>query len=167
MERDFDKWFQSFEPLMHGTYGWRGSVIQFIDHFLGYAGLRTVRKLHAGKFRVPIAGSISNAQVKKAILANAPQVYRDHYDTIRKIVPNHQLLNYELGSGWEQICDFLGKHQPREKFPWINEAAALEKAMTGVVLERLIEVGMKVLWPMVGLLVLLVAAVAVRWQFLK
>ena len=147
---------------MEGTYGWRGSVIQFIDQFLGYAGLRTVRKLHAGKFRVHNKESLSYDKVKEAILANAPRVYQDHYESIKRIVPNERLLNYELGSGWEQICRFLGKDQPQEKFPWINEAAALEKAMNEVVLERLREVGMRVLWPTVGLLVLLLAVVAVR-----
>ena len=146
---------------MDGTYGWRGSVIQFVDQFLGYAGLRTVRKLHAGKFCVQNKETISNAQVQEAILGNAPQIYQDHYEVIRKIVPKERLLNYELGSGWEQLCKFLGKDEPKEDFPWINEAAALEKAMNGVVLQRLREVGMRLLWPIAGLLMLVLAVVAV------
>jgi hypothetical protein len=162
VERDFDKWLKSFRTLMDGVYGWRGSVIQFIDQFLGYAGLRTVRKLYAGKFRIREKETIDNARIKEAILVNASVVYEDHYDTIRRIVPKDKLLNYELGSGWDQICEFLGKEKPQEKFPRINEAAALEKAMNGVVLDRLREISVKLLWP-TGLLVLLLAAgVAVK-----
>ena len=143
---------------MDGTYGWRGSVVLFIDQFLGYAGLRTVRKLHAGKFRVPGKEHINNTQIHEAILANARTTYVNHYETIRRIVPAERLLNYRLGSGWKPMCDFLKRKEPEEKFPWVNEAAALEKTMNGVVLERLQEIGTRLLWPIIGLLVLVLAA---------
>jgi hypothetical protein len=37
------------------------------------------------------------------------------------LVPKERLLNYKLGSGWQDLCDFLGKEVPDEPFPRLNE----------------------------------------------
>ena len=51
-----------------------------------------------------------------------------------------------------------GKEEPQVEFPWINEAAALEKKMTGTVILRLQEAGAKLLWPLLGVLAVAIAA---------
>lgn len=35
-----------------------------------------------------------------------------------------RLLEYELGTGWEPLCKFLGKPVPSVPFPHVNESAA-------------------------------------------
>jgi hypothetical protein len=64
---------------------------------------------------------------KEEILSNLRSAYYEHYDSIRDATPLGQLLEYELGSGWEPLCKFLGKPIPNEPFPQINEKAALEE----------------------------------------
>ncbi|KAJ7608812.1 hypothetical protein FB45DRAFT_993741 [Roridomyces roridus] len=60
---------------------------------------------------------------------NARSRYRAHYAQVRSVAPKDRLLEYELGSGWEPLCKFLGKEVPDVSFPRINEAAELKKAM--------------------------------------
>lgn len=38
-----------------------------------------------------------------------------------------RLLVYEIGQGWEPLCQFLGMPVPDEPFPRVNERAALEE----------------------------------------
>jgi len=65
--------------------------------------------------------------------ANARAVYRRHYAEIRAMVPEERLLEYELGSGWEPLCAFLGKRVPDVAFPHRNEAETLELAFGYVI----------------------------------
>jgi len=66
-------------------------------------------------------------------LDNLRPKYREHYQSIRDVVPRDRLLEYRLGSGWEPLCEFLGKEVPDVPFPRVNESDALQdwiKVMT-------------------------------------
>ena len=131
MERSYEKWHASVIPVIHGIFGWKGFVLYCLDLVLGYSGLRTYRKLWLGYFHA------SNAS---ELVANLSPVYSEHYLRIKRLVPADQLLEYTLGSGWQSLCDFLGKDEPPVDFPWINEAAALQVKMQKVINARLREV---------------------------
>jgi Sulfotransferase domain len=45
---------------------------------------------------------------------------------MRKLVPSERLLTYELGSGWEPLCKFLGRDVPNVPFPHLNESKEFE-----------------------------------------
>jgi len=68
-----------------------------------------------------------HARDKEEMRANLRAAYYEHYDTIRAVTPPERLLEYELGSGWEPLCKFLGKPIPKEPFPHVNEKAALKE----------------------------------------
>jgi hypothetical protein len=42
-------------------------------------------------------------------------------------VPKERLLEYELGSGWDPLCAFLGKEVPDVLFPRANESAIMQE----------------------------------------
>ena len=65
--------------------------------------------------------------------SNALVAYRKHYADIRATVPKERMLEYQLGSGWEPLCKFLGKEVPSVPFPHRNEAATLENAFSAVI----------------------------------
>ncbi len=48
-------------------------------------------------------------------------VFREHYEEIRRVVPPENLLEYEVSQGWEPLCRFLGQCIPSEKFPQGND----------------------------------------------
>jgi hypothetical protein len=76
------------------------------------------KKMILGKF---------HASTSEEALTNAERFYLQHYENIRRLVPPERLLEYKLGSGWEPLCDFLGKEVPPEEFPWLNETGELRE----------------------------------------
>ncbi|WP_306047554.1 sulfotransferase family protein [Nioella sp. MMSF_3534] len=44
-------------------------------------------------------------------------VYEDHVAQVKARIPPERLLTYELGSGWEPLCTFLGCDVPSEPYP--------------------------------------------------
>ncbi len=52
------------------------------------------------------------------------------YELIRRILPRERLLEYQLGSGREPLCDFLGKEVPDVEFPKVNETDSMHEKMS-------------------------------------
>ena len=117
--------------------------------------MRVFRKLYLAYFRAADAAGV---------IRNADDVYRDHYARVRRLVPADRLLNYELGSGWGPLCEFLGKEEPADgvEFPWVNEAPALRKKVAVVMASRVGEAWRKVVWPLLGFLSAVFALSLVR-----
>lgn len=51
------------------------------------------------------------------------QVYLDHVEEIRSLVPPERLLEYQIGDGWGPLCEFLGEDVPDTAFPRGNDMA--------------------------------------------
>lgn len=58
---------------------------------------------------------------------NARNVFRDQYESVRALVPKDQLLEYQVGEGWDRLCDFLDVPVPQFAYPHTNEAAAFRE----------------------------------------
>jgi hypothetical protein len=50
----------------------------------------------------------------------AVSIYLEHIDEVRSSVPSERLLVYNVSSGWEPLCAFLGKECPNVPFPHTN-----------------------------------------------
>jgi hypothetical protein len=92
-------------------------VIAKPDQFLGYAGLCCFRKLWLGYLR-----ATNDSDLLEMVILG----YGEHYKRMRHLVPRERIWNYELGLGWEPLCDLLEKEKPLVKFPKANEAADLK-----------------------------------------
>ncbi|KAK4540175.1 hypothetical protein LTR36_009761 [Oleoguttula mirabilis] len=127
VERDEDKWFASIEGLLEGVLNPVAVyVLRFTDpRWFGRINNTGLQWIEA------FFGSTNLAQAKR----NARQAYRAHYAGIRATVPKERLLEYELGSGWEPLCEFLGKDVPGVAFPRRNEAKTIQAAF-GMVLTK-------------------------------
>ena len=55
---------------------------------------------------------------------NGKAVYREHYATVRSLVPEENLLEYHITEGWEPLCRFLEKEVPEVAFPSGNDGDA-------------------------------------------
>jgi len=119
VERDEESWLRSsrtslemvFDPFAVWFHRW---VEPAIGSYSGPAAAR----FHAGWFR---AYTVEDA------MANARERYREHNETIRKMVPPERLLEFKLADGWGPLCEFLGKEVPDVPFPRVNEAAEFEE----------------------------------------
>ncbi|KAI5459191.1 P-loop containing nucleoside triphosphate hydrolase protein [Mariannaea sp. PMI_226] len=139
--RDYDKWFKSINEGVLSTI-WSAPAefsVSYLEPMLGsFAGVAS-RKMILGLFQARNADECR---------ANAREAYDRHHRVIREIVPPERLLEYRMGEGWERLCEFLGKPVPDAEFPWVNEAAALQKTIRDGIIGNLLAV-VKMLGPWV------------------
>ncbi|KAH6884539.1 hypothetical protein B0T10DRAFT_493344 [Thelonectria olida] len=140
--RDFDKWFASVDKGILSNL-W-SPVAEFSINYVE-----------------PVLGSITGISARKQMLgffeahsyeechANARKAYDRHHRVIREMVPPERLLEYRMGEGWEPLCEFLDKAVPDVEFPWVNEAAELQRTIMKKVF-RNIRGAIKVVTPWVG-----------------
>jgi Sulfotransferase domain len=57
----------------------------------------------------------------------ALNVYEEHNEAVRREVPADRLLVFEVGEGWQPLCDFLGVPVPAEPFPRLNNRATFAR----------------------------------------
>jgi hypothetical protein len=129
--RDFEPWYTS---INRGVFNqlWSGAAnfsIQYLEPLLGSEAGVASRKMILGFFR---AQTVDEARL------NAREAYDRHHRELREAVPTDQLLEYRMGQGWEPLCEFLGKPVPDVEFPWVNEAAELEKVVREKIMEDLV-----------------------------
>jgi hypothetical protein len=58
---------------------------------------------------------------------HAIRVFTEHNDEVRRTVEPERLLEYEVGQGWQPLCDFLGTPVPEQPFPRLNDAASFRE----------------------------------------
>lgn len=98
--------------------------------------------------------------------ANAKKTYLEHYAKVRRLVPPERRLEYRLGSGWESLCEFLGKPVPDMKFPHKNErkefAIFVQKLLDREIKRSVVLISsqLQVVLPIAG-----VAAAWAAWRF--
>lgn len=51
------------------------------------------------------------------------QVYQDHVEEVRSLVPPERLLEYKISDGWAPLCEFLEEEVPDTQFPTGNDMA--------------------------------------------
>lgn len=57
------------------------------------------------------------------------EVYTQHYNLVRHLVPSDRLLEYDVSHGWEPLCKFLGDEIPDQAFPFTNSASEFVTAV--------------------------------------
>ena len=58
---------------------------------------------------------------------NGKRVYAEQYETVRKLVPKDRLLEFQIGEGWDRLCEFLECDKPQFEYPRTNEGAAFKE----------------------------------------
>lgn len=91
---------------------------------------------------------------------NGKAVYREHYASVRALVPKERLLEYEVKEGWAPLCEFLGQDVPGVPFPTGNEGQVTQKLIKQMALKETLRL-LRELGVVVG--VVLVAVWLSRW----
>jgi hypothetical protein len=63
--------------------------------------------------------------------AFAIDVFNRHNEDVKRKVPAGKLLVYEIGEGWEPLCEFLEVPVPEAPMPHLNDATSF-RAMVGL-----------------------------------
>ena len=53
--------------------------------------------------------------------------FEAHVAEVKSSIPAERLLVYELGSGWETLCAFLGVPVPEQSYPHTNATTDFQK----------------------------------------
>jgi hypothetical protein len=57
-----------------------------------------------------------------------------HHEEVKQTVPADRLLVWEVGDGWEPLCEFLEVDVPQEPLPHVNDRSAfLDRVMGGAI----------------------------------
>lgn len=117
VERDVETWYPSFERTLivsNDMPSWVRTALEALNE-----------KMWKLRFIIPgIMKGQFRASDPTEWRKNAKTVYKEHYAEIRKVLAAQpeRLLDYQLGTGWKPICDFLGKDIPDVAFPRVNES---------------------------------------------
>lgn len=97
--RDEDAWYKSMMATLIHAY----------DH--APAGSTTSMRLLAEKYHKHMWKTDFPNHGRKA--------YRRHNEVVREIVKQHgaKFLEYNVGEGWQPLCQFLGFEVPEKSFP--------------------------------------------------
>ncbi|MEU2283001.1 sulfotransferase family protein [Streptomyces sp. NPDC013178] len=63
---------------------------------------------------------------------NVIAAYERHLVEVRATVPEHRLLEWQPGDGWQPLCDALGLPIPDEPFPHKNTTAEMRAQRDGI-----------------------------------
>ncbi|KKA28573.1 hypothetical protein TD95_002916 [Thielaviopsis punctulata] len=107
--RDVDSWHAS---TMRTVY-WRVTdpELRWLSYFNWAAGMYypMLKKFFDTFFR----GDFPN---------QGKEVFLQHYEEVRQLVPPERLLEFSVSEGWEPLCKFLGDEIPKnEPFPRVND----------------------------------------------
>jgi hypothetical protein len=119
VEREVESWFKSFDKNVISSFSapLTRLLVRLEPTFIGKQG-RIGEVLMRGQWG---AGSFA------AWRGNAKDRYMEHNKEIREMVDKERLLVYRLGSGWEPLCQFLGREVPGVAFPRVNEREELKE----------------------------------------
>lgn len=59
----------------------------------------------------------------------AISVFEKHNQAVRDAIGADRLLEYQVGQGWQPLCDFLGVPVPAADFPRVNDGASFREAV--------------------------------------
>ena len=123
-EREIEAWLKSFDVIAKGFFHPGNKIIATLDPKFTSRIYAPIRIWMREEF---------HATSRKTSMANARETYYKHYMYVRTLVPKERLLEYELGSGWDPLCAFLGKEVPDVLFPRVNESAIMQEKVDIVI----------------------------------
>jgi hypothetical protein len=117
--RDPARWYDSVRSTIFQLFG--GGT----DSDLAAEALRRIpgiAKMHAFNRKVVWDGPFLQGRFDDREFAM--QAFTRHNATVQREVPAERLLVYEVGQGWEPLCEFLGVAVPDGEFPHLNTPEA-------------------------------------------
>ena len=113
--RPVDAWYKS----CLGTI--RRSMTSPLLYFIGYFDTEVM-----GKW-TPMTRALFKGVFDNNFVLNGKLVYEEQYVTVRKLVPKNRLLEYQIGEGFDRLCEFLEVDKPPFPYPVTNEGAAFKE----------------------------------------
>lgn len=124
--RPVEKWYTSFAKTIYPSVMQTVAALQRTDtstiSVRAHQQMRIDQLFHDDMLQKDFAGKFETDQ------AAVQDVFHQHNAQVKQTVPSNQLLVYELGDGWEPLCQFLGVPIPAEDFPHTNTTSQFNAA---------------------------------------
>lgn len=93
-----------------------------------------------------------------SISQHGEAVFETHNEQVRLMAHEQQrdILEYQIGDGWDPICEFLGRAEPDMEFPHVNDTKSFRSAFR-------LDLTQNILFA-AGLLAVLALIVTWRWS---
>jgi hypothetical protein len=136
--RDADAWVKSMATVANAATLWFLRAVLFwlpgMRHFPTY---------------------IDELRKQWIVLYGRPEpATREHWDRhiayLKQTVPEDRLIFFDVKDGWAPLCKVLGKAEPDEEFPRINDGKAIEELASKFVVKGLMRWGIALLTVGVG-----------------
>lgn len=108
-----EKWYKSTYDTIYGFYRNGGLVMELLKLTSPFA--KSLKSLWEGMLQ----GSMEDP-------SRAVKLYDEHIEEVKRYVPAHQLLVFNVKQGWEPLCAFLDKPIPGEAFPHVNSSEEMK-----------------------------------------
>ncbi|KAI1268645.1 hypothetical protein F5Y18DRAFT_237521 [Xylariaceae sp. FL1019] len=125
VKRDPEKWWKSISAVMAMAAPWWLSLV--MAPIPGWRHVPTLGDEYSRTFMALAGMEPGKGTVADLAKRGGPYMLEAHMDMVRRVVPKHRLLEYELSEGWEPLCKFLKVPVPNEPFPRANDANAAEE----------------------------------------
>jgi hypothetical protein len=133
VQRPVEKWFVSWRDniIDAGIFHPVGSAVLWLEKWFGLTGAATFCRIGTVQYFV--------ADTRDQVLARARSVYAEHYEAVREKCKQdgRELLEYQLGDGWEPLAAFFEMPVPDEPFPHLNEQKEMRKFQRDVMRQEL------------------------------
>ena len=128
--RDPERWEPSFrETIVDMCHG--ESLIRLLSSARAHVDPTWARYLEfVDRMFWSEIGTFPDGHDKEALIKG----FNAHNEEVKRTVPPDQLLVWEVGDGWEPLCDFLGVDVPGQPLPHANDRATfLGRVMGGAI----------------------------------
>ncbi len=147
--RDVDEWHQSVtNALLQNIFTAKAVALSILAWFTRSPN-RWTRPMFVRVFTDCYSGNFEK---------NGKRAFREHYNMVRSLVPQENLLEYKVQDGWKPLCQFLGAEIPQGLFPNGNTKEELEQRIGEVVsceIRRLTELAIRICAGLVGFVLIL------------
>jgi hypothetical protein len=118
--RDPEKWYESTQSTIYRGTNWANAPFsRRLLRLLRPDILKTGRMINTLIWEGTFNGNFTDKPY-------AIEIFNQHIEEVKKVVPPERLLVYNVKEGWEPLCAFLGVEVPRDKpFPHLNDRASL------------------------------------------
>jgi hypothetical protein len=117
--RDPEKWYESaLSTIYQGTSRAHAPFLRRLLRRLRPNMLKSVQMINTLIWEGTFNGNFADKQY-------AIEIFNQHIEDVKKVVPPERLLVYNVKEGWEPLCTFLGVEVPKHKpFPHLNDRAS-------------------------------------------
>jgi hypothetical protein len=117
-----EAWYESTVETIYFTERlWQWKVLEWLTPFGRKFGTMSRRLIWQRTLR----GTMVDRR-------RAIERYWAHVEEVKAAVPQDRLLVFQVTEGWAPLCGFLGVPVPDEPFPNVNDRAAVQKTIRGV-----------------------------------